>query len=261
VLENALEIIGAPTLQLKVASNKPKALVVARLCDLRPDGTSALITMGVLNLAHRESFETPSVLKPGVEFEVQCSQDQIAYRVPAGHRLRIALSTSYWPFVWPSPETTTLTISSACISLPVKTGQQEIPVTFEPPESSPQWQAETLRESSATRKVTVDNDTKEQLTQIRNDFGEFKDLHHGLKNGSVASERWSIKPDDPLSAKGDLHWEQTGGRGDWRWRTDANLQARCDATHFYVTATLKAYNNDELIFENSYSDTIERKYF
>jgi len=80
VLNDTLEIIGAPTIQLTLASNKPKGLIVARLCDLRPDGTSALITMGVFNLAHRNSFTTPSSLTPGVDFTAQFSLDQIAYR-------------------------------------------------------------------------------------------------------------------------------------------------------------------------------------
>jgi len=74
------------------------------------------------------------------------------------------------------------------------------------------------------------------------------------------SERWSIKSDDPLSACSDIHWEQTGGRDDWHWRSEASIQARCDATHFYVTAKLTAYNNDKIIFEQNYSDTIEREF-
>ncbi len=259
-LDETLEIIGAPTIELTLTSDKPKAIIAVRLCDLRPDGTSALITMGVFNLAHRESFATPSPLTPGVEFTTQFALDQIAYRLPEGHRLRVSLSTTYWPFVWPSPESATLSLSKGCLHLPIKTGQDEIPVAFEPPERSPEWQADTLRPASSTRDDVFDDKTNEHLTLIHNDFGEFKDRHHGLINGSVVSERWSIKPDDPLSASGDIQWEQTGGRDDWHWRTDASIQARCDATHFYITAKLTAYNNNEIIFEQDYSDTIKREF-
>lgn len=260
VLGETLEIVGAPKIDLTLTSDKPKGIIAVRLCDLRPDGTSALITMGVLNLAHRESFAAPTPLSPGVEFTTQFALDQIAYRLPAGHRLRLAISTSYWPFVWPSPESATLSLSTGCLHLPIKTGQDEIPVAFEPPQRSPEWQADTLRPASTTREVTFDDKTNEQLTLIGNDFGEFKDRHHGLTNGSVVSERWSIKPDDPLSACSDIHWEQTGGREDWQWRTDASLKVRCDTTHFYVTAKLTAYNNDDVIFEKNYSDSIEREF-
>jgi predicted acyl esterase len=46
------------------------------------------------------------LLTPGEAFETTVMLDQIAYRIPAGHRLRIAVSTSYWPFIWPVAERT-----------------------------------------------------------------------------------------------------------------------------------------------------------
>jgi predicted acyl esterase len=50
VLEETLDIVGAPRLVIRARSDKPLAQLAVRLCDLRPDGTSALITMGVFNL-------------------------------------------------------------------------------------------------------------------------------------------------------------------------------------------------------------------
>ena len=35
----------------------PKVNLAARLCDVYPDGTSALMTYGVLNLSHRNRHE------------------------------------------------------------------------------------------------------------------------------------------------------------------------------------------------------------
>ena len=108
LLESDLAIVGSPDVTVTLSANKPTGLLVLRLCDLRPDGTSALITSGMLNLQHRNSFEFPQKLTPGETFTVELSLDQIAYRVPAGHRLRLAVSTSYWPFIWPSVDNTTL---------------------------------------------------------------------------------------------------------------------------------------------------------
>jgi len=202
----------------------------------------------------------PSQLNPGEKVSVHFSLDQIAYRIPKGHRLRIALSTSYWPFVWPSPELVTLSISNGKLGLPIKTANNDLAVAFESAETSPEWQAEQLRAASSTREATYDSETHEHLTVIRNDFGEFKDSDHGLVNGSIASELWSIKSDDPLSARAELHWEQTGGRDDWHWRTDAHVNARCDATHFYITAKIVAYNNGDMLFEHDYEDSIARQF-
>ena len=255
------DIVGAPVVELRLSADKPNAQIAVRLCDLRPDGTSALITMGVLNLAHRHSFEKPEKLTPHEVYPVRVELDQIAYRLPAGHRLRIALSSSYWPFIWPSAEASTLTVVSGQLSLPIRADRPSGTVEFAEAETSDKWQAEELRAASAIRNVYKDDDTQEYITSIRNDFGEFKDLHHGLINGSVVTERWSIHPDNPLSAKGLIEWEQTGGREDWQWRTEACVQVHADVTHMHVNATLRAYNNDEVIFSQDYADKITREFF
>jgi len=257
-LVSSLDIIGAPSVTLTVQSDKPLGLVVARLCDLRPDGSSAHITTGMLNLAHRDSFEQPEKLIANKEYQVSFDLDQIAYSLPAGHRLRLALSTTYWPFIWPSPEAATLRVSEASVNMPIKTGFEHTPVEFAPPETSKPWQAETLRATHSNRDTTIDTQSGASITTIHNDFGEHRDLQHQLISGGEVTERWSIKPDDPLSATGDMHWIQTGGRGDWLWKTDATVQLRCDADFFYATATLLVYNNGELIFERKYSETIKR---
>ena len=63
-LEEPLEILGFPEASLELAVDRPNALVAVRLCDVFPDGTSALVTRGLLNLSHRESHEHPGRSSP-----------------------------------------------------------------------------------------------------------------------------------------------------------------------------------------------------
>ena len=121
-LGSRLEILGHPVLSLSVAADRPLALVAARLADVAPDGLSTLVTQQVFNLSHRESHEHPEALTPGREHTVTISLDAIAHAFPRGHRLRVALSPTYWPLAWPSPEPTTLTLrGGACtVELPVR---------------------------------------------------------------------------------------------------------------------------------------------
>ena len=56
------------------------------LNHIHPDGASTRITYGVFNLAHRKGSEMATPLSPGEVFDVEFSPDQIAYRVPAGHK-------------------------------------------------------------------------------------------------------------------------------------------------------------------------------
>ena len=101
VLAEPLDLLGAARLSLRLSSDKPLAFVVARLCDVAPDGASVRIAHGMLNLCHRDSMEDPAAMVPGQDTEISCLIDQMAYRLAPGHKLRLALSTTDWPFVWP----------------------------------------------------------------------------------------------------------------------------------------------------------------
>ena len=57
-LTERVEILGRPTVNLVVSSDRPAALLAVRLCDVMPDGRSTLITRGLLNLTHRDSHES-----------------------------------------------------------------------------------------------------------------------------------------------------------------------------------------------------------
>ena len=56
-LTKPFEILGAPQVHLEFSSDKPQALVCVRLNDVAPDGSSTRVTVGLLNLTHRDSHE------------------------------------------------------------------------------------------------------------------------------------------------------------------------------------------------------------
>ena len=62
------------------------------------------------NLCHRDSDEFPTPLEPGRRYRIRIKLDDIAWRLPQGHRIRLALSTAYWPMMWPAPEPAELTV-------------------------------------------------------------------------------------------------------------------------------------------------------
>ena len=109
-LAGRVEILGVPVARLELAADKPQALVAVRLCDVWPDGASTLITRGLKNLAHRSSDYRPEPLVPGERYAADVPLNAIGYQVPAGHRLRLAVSPTYWPWAWPSPESVTLSL-------------------------------------------------------------------------------------------------------------------------------------------------------
>ncbi len=254
------EIVGTPIVTLRLSANRPAAMVAVRLCDVHPDGASTRITYGVLNLTHRNGHEFPEPVVPGEEMTIALKLDDIAYRVPAGHTLRVAVSSSYWPLVWPSPEPVTLTLHDATLALPIREPGSEPEWAFEEPEGATPWRIETLRKSSNSRTTERDPDTGTVSLVIHDDFGEARDLDHGLVHGEVARERWTIRPDDPLSAHGKTHWTQTYARDDWSVRTETFTTMTSTAETFRLTARIEAYEGDKLVFERDFDETIPRNH-
>ncbi|MDQ4026951.1 MAG: CocE/NonD family hydrolase [Actinomycetota bacterium] len=102
-LESELEILGYPRLELVVASSVPVAYVSAKLCDVWPDGTTALVSRGVLNLAHRDSHSSPRPLEEGGTCRATVELDATSWVFERGHRVALHLASSDWPNVWPPP--------------------------------------------------------------------------------------------------------------------------------------------------------------
>lgn len=103
VLDEPLEILGQPTLTFRVDTDAEVITYAARLCDVAPDGRSALVTKGVLNATHRDSHVTPEALVPGEVYELTLELDATGWQFLPGHRLRLSISNADFPNAWPAP--------------------------------------------------------------------------------------------------------------------------------------------------------------
>lgn len=258
ILSNDIQITGLPKITLKLSSDQPTAQIAVRLNHIHPDGASTRITYGVLNLCHLDGHEVSTPIPPNETVMATLKLDQCAYTVPAGHRLRISISNSYWPLLWPSPNATTLTISGGTVQLPLLNEALRQPFAFAPPEAADPWQTETIREGANSRKQETDLNTGIVHLRIEDDFGKVRDADHGLINGSIAREHWQIHPDDPLSARGTCHWSDEVERDDIKLRTEARCEMWSDHDHFYLTAKIEAFENGQLVFERNVSDKVPR---
>jgi len=265
-LEARKEVFGAATLDLEVQVDRPQANLAVRLCDVAPDGSSTRVTWTVLNLCHRDSHEAPTPLTPGETYKVQVKLDDIAYAFPVGHTIRLAISTAYWPMIWPSPEPVTLTVHTgvSSLNLPVRDVDDDPEPVFPPAEAAPPRQTESMRNADQSRIIERDVGTGETILRIVDDFGEARDMDTGLSSGSTARETYRIYPDDPLSARVEIHWTETLSRNnagcdeDWSVRTETFSTQRADAVSFFLTGRIEAYEGDALIFEKDFEEIIPR---
>ncbi|MDZ4097033.1 MAG: CocE/NonD family hydrolase, partial [Paracoccaceae bacterium] len=167
-----LALLGQARLKLRLGCDKPFAFVVARLCDVAPDGTSVRICHGMLNLRHRDSMQAPTPVPQDVPFAAEVVLDLAGYCIAPGHRLRLALSTTYWPFLWPSPKAASLTLHEASLDLPVHAGGDATEWVPPPPESAPGWKHRLLRKGHAARRIETDLIGGETVLVIEDDSGE-----------------------------------------------------------------------------------------
>ena len=77
-LQETLEILGAPVVELELSANQPVAMVAVRLSDMRPDNKVTRVTYGVLNLTHRDSHAQPAPLEPGKTYRVRVQLNDVA---------------------------------------------------------------------------------------------------------------------------------------------------------------------------------------
>jgi hypothetical protein len=255
------EIFGAAVVELELAADQPCAFLAVRLCDVHPAGESTRVTYGILNLTHRDGHESPVSLEPGRRYRVRIQLDDVAYAFPAGHRIRLALSTNYWPLVWPSPEAATVTVYSGLsrLLLPVREPRDEALRPFDPPEAAPPQDVEVLREKRSTRTVERDLANGTCTVRILDDFGEVRDKSHGLRYGARAREKYRIIDGDPLSARVTIHWTETIGRDDWSVRTETVQTMWASAESFFVRSEMEAFEGEERVFQRTWDTTVPRR--
>ncbi len=262
-LDEPMEILGFPELTLTISVDKPNALLAVRLCDVAPTGASQLVTWELLNLTHRDSHGDPVPLEPGKRYAVTVRLNAIAHSLPVGHRWRVAVSPTYWPHAWPSPESVTLSVFTGGVSqldLPVRApiAADADLMPFQEPECAPPEPSMTVRPES--RKRVMCHDIAEGRFQLvdSKDHGCHLLLDSGLKYGAHSTNTYTIIEDDPLSATVQCDRMVRIERGGWSTRVETSSVMSADIEAFYVTNVLDAYEGNTRIFTKTWTAKLLR---
>ena len=266
-LDEELEILGHPRLAVRVGSSAPVAFLSAKLCDVFPDGTSALVARGFLNLAQRRSRTDPEPMRPGVVEAVEVELDATSWVFPAGHRLRLSLAGTDWPNLVPPPAPVTLTVErdGSALTLPALDGPGPSP----PPSLPPPRPADRPATASTPdpRSMPSPPDPPTRWRVVRDVLGRRTEaeIDHGgrteLPDGAVLVERYqgtvgtALDP-GPTWARGSASY-----RVEWPEATVATsvrLDLRGDADAFEVRLDLEAREGDELRWARTWRRRIPR---
>ncbi|WP_308367171.1 MULTISPECIES: CocE/NonD family hydrolase [unclassified Microbulbifer] len=260
-LDREVEILGAPSVQLELTCNQPVAMVAARLSDVAPDGKATRVTYGLFNLTHRDGHAEPKPLTPGKRYRIWVSMNYIGQNFPAGHRLRLSLSTSYWALAWPPPKPVRLSIfpAGSRLILPERDPRPEDEdIQFEPPEGAKPIDIQFIEPPNHNWLVHRDLALDESVLEVIKDDGlryiEEIDME-------VANRIWnwySYRDDDFMSLKGETRTERIFRRGNWSVRTTTHTLLTADTNNFYIHAELDAWEGDNRVFAENWHRQIPR---
>ncbi len=260
VLVEPLQLLGRPRLTLRVAIDAPVGTLIARVVDVHPDGAAHRVSFGVLNLTHRIDQANPSPMRPGEPETVTLVLDECGHRWRAGHRLRLAISTAYWPMLLPPPTaiTATLELAGCALELPVLQRTAEIAVA-EPANSDPLPQYREVSPPEVRRWVEQDLSTGLTHYRLIDDTGA---AEIAAADGLIARERkeehYTIAAGDPLSAASECRWLATRQRGDWSIRTESWIRLTATATHYRIEAGMQAFEGEARVFDRVWDSLVER---
>ena len=261
-LSEPLEILGFPTVKLYVAASEPLAQLAVKLCDVAPDGSSLLVTRGVLNLTHHVSHEHPTALIPGHIYPIELELSSISHVFAIGHGVRLSIAGADWPLVWPPPHQVALTLfhdvtRPSQLLLPVIPPRHpELPTpVFGPPDVpiAPARSEDGSREYTVHHNVVSGTTTVAVRTTSRTHLTE-RDLTMSERN----EKELSIREGDPLSCTAEMRRRLEWDRTDWHIRIESRLRMSCTEDAFIVEIDLRAQHNGSLVFERCWHEQIAR---
>ncbi|MEA9985886.1 MULTISPECIES: CocE/NonD family hydrolase [Subtercola] len=264
VLTSDINLLGFARLTLRVSSTAARATVIARLCDVAPDGSSTLITRGAINLLHRNGMDAVDELIPGEFVDAAIEFTAISWHVPAGHKLRLALATTYWPWIWPHGERGSVSIDAAASILtlddldPAVIGSSR--VSFEEAEqSSPMGvTAGPPPVVRPEREVRYEPQTESYTVTVDPNYGGNRIFPDGLHFSEDALETYFIEQNDPLTARAESEWRISLERGEWKTSIHTHSVITATRHAFELASTVTTFEGDELFFERTYRTSIPR---
>ncbi|AJF66704.1 CocE/NonD family hydrolase [Streptomyces vietnamensis] len=259
-----IEILGRPSVSLRLTTTAPTGQVVARLCDVAPDGSSTLVTRGALNLSARYGPDRAVEAQIGEPETLVFELNGIGHAFPPGHRVRLAVSSTYWPWIWPQPDAAGFTLDpvGSSLTLPVRTRAEDAVEWEEPEQSAPLGVAHpaTLEEPRPERLVVRDVARDEWTLEVDPKYGGTRVYPDGLEYTEDAVETYTVDEGGPLSARTRSEWTIRLHRPELAWDVtiDTRSEISCDADVFHTEDEVVCREGGEVVFHRTWEKRIPR---
>ncbi len=238
-----LEIMGQVRVRVTLASTVPVAFLSAKLCDVFPDGTSSLVTRGLLNLTHRDSSLEPRPVVPGELTTIALELEATSWAFDPGHRIRLSLAGADWPNIWPPPAAATLTVDRSTLELDLPVVDGPAPIQVPPPFTAPSKGDAHSPDTKETQPPVVwriTRDVLERETRAEIAHGARYDGEFGARVAEDYEGAVGVSTVDPGQA-----WARARATYRVAWPevecvTEARLELRSDAEAYHVVVDVSA---------------------
>ena len=225
VLEKDMEITGQGYVEIFFSTDVSLEDInlVAKLCDVQPDGRSYLITYENINASRSVTIgECDSRPIHTVKIQLRVT----SYCVLKGHRLRISLSGANFPYIWPTPKQYKLQIYrgapyNTSLTLPVAISNE---TTLAEPKLQPAGELMPV-----------------PLIEVRNSYKTFKGL--GIRTAGFEGKRLYVTQVDPQTI---LHRSQ-----EFEMVVDADHPDRANTSETAIMRLERPVSQIEIRVENT----------
>ena len=265
VKDTPFDIIGTCVAEFEVSTDAGNGLLAVRLCDVSPDGSSTLITYGIMNLAQRDGREVQADVHPGTRYRVSLELNDVAHRIAPGQRLRIAVSNAMFPMAWPVAENHTLTLHLEACRLRVPqaelTPSDVTRVVFEQPRIALPAPVTVTRAGRPSRTIEESLSCGKRALTLREDFGEFYLSSADITVSGFTQDRFEISDHDVTTARAEYDFRMGYTREGWDVATEGHMVMTCDTNTFYLRGELRAFEDGREIYHRDWDERIPRKGF
>ena len=258
-LKELLQIIGKARLTLKLRSSAPTGYVVARLCDVTPNGQSTRVAIGAYELSTAGGSREHVEMRPEAWQTVTIELNGMAHRFAPGHRIRLALSNSYWPLLWPSNQAATLQLYLAAshlqLPMPIDLKSYE---AFGPGDGAEPLPKQTLSEPIFERELIQDMPMGKVSYRISDTAPRIRFEDHGMETWNSTTRTYEIDEQQPERAKMTIRRDIGFSRDTWQVSTRVDAVMHSDASHYTARVSLKVLEGEVEIFSRDYLNTSPR---